>query len=87
MTKIEIKTIWGDIIFTHEKENNTVKDTLLEAVRLPVRWVQGADIRPSFTPIKASLCGADVSAVRWMSLSQRLRRHIITTSTQGITLQ
>ena len=33
MTKIEIKTIWGDIIFTHEKENNTVKDTLQEAVK------------------------------------------------------
>ena len=33
MTKIEIKTIWGDIIVTHEKENNTVKDTLIEAVR------------------------------------------------------
>jgi uncharacterized protein YjbI with pentapeptide repeats len=33
MTKIEIKTILGDIIFTHEKENNTVKDTLQEAVK------------------------------------------------------
>lgn len=33
MTKIEIKTIWGDIIFTHEKENNTIKDTLQEAVK------------------------------------------------------
>jgi hypothetical protein len=24
MTKIEIKTIWGDITFTHEKENTTL---------------------------------------------------------------
>ena len=38
MTKIEIKTIWGNIIFTHEKENNTVKDTLQEAVK------SGADL-------------------------------------------
>ena len=39
MTKIEIKTIWGDIIFTHDKENNTVKETLQEAVK------SGADLR------------------------------------------
>ena len=42
MIKIEIKTIWGDIIFTHEKENNTVKDTLQEAVR------SGADLRGAY---------------------------------------
>ena len=48
MTKIEIKTIWGDIIFTHEKENNTVKDTLQEAVK------SGADLRG------ADLYGADL---------------------------
>ena len=48
MTKIEIKTIWGDIIFTHEKENNTVKDTLQEAVK------SGADLRG------ANLYGADL---------------------------
>ena len=48
MTKIEIKTKWGDIIFTHEKENNTVKDTLQEAVR------SGADL------YGADLYGADL---------------------------
>ena len=48
MTKIEIKTIWGDIIFTHEKENNTVKDTLQEAVK------SGADL------CGADLGGADL---------------------------
>ena len=48
MTKIEIKTIWGDIIFTHEKENNTVKDTLQEAVK------SSADLR------SANLEGADL---------------------------
>ena len=44
MTKIEIKTIWGDIIFTHEKENNTVKDTLQEAVKRGAD-LYGADLR------------------------------------------
>ena len=48
MIKIEIKTIWGDIIFTYEKENNTVKDTLQEAVK------SGADL------YGADLYGADL---------------------------
>ena len=38
MTKIEIKTMWGEVIFTYEKDNNTVKDTVVEAVK------QGADL-------------------------------------------
>lgn len=32
-TKIEIKSIFGDLIFEYEKENNTTKDTLLEAIK------------------------------------------------------
>ena len=53
MTKIEIKTIWGDIIFTHEKENNTVKDTLQEAVKSGAN-LYGANL------YGADLCGADL---------------------------
>ena len=53
MTKIEIKTIWGDIIFTHEKENNTVKDTLQEAVKSGAN-LYGANLRG------ADLYGADL---------------------------
>jgi uncharacterized protein YjbI with pentapeptide repeats len=53
MTKIEIKTVWGDIIFTHEKENNTVKDTLQEAVKSSAN-LYGADLRG------ADLYGADL---------------------------
>ena len=53
MTKIEIKTIWGGIIFTHEKENNTVKDTLQEAVK-SCADLYGADLRG------ADLRGADL---------------------------
>ena len=33
MIKIQIKSIWGDILFEYEKENNTIKDTLEEAVK------------------------------------------------------
>ena len=38
-TKIEIKTIWGELLFEFEKENNSIKDTLTEAVS------KGADLR------------------------------------------
>ena len=33
MIKIQIKSIWGEVLFEYEKENNTIKDTLEEAVR------------------------------------------------------
>ena len=32
MIKIEIKSIYGGILFKYEKENNTIKDTLLKAI-------------------------------------------------------
>ena len=32
-TKIEIKSIWGSILFEYEKENNSIKDTLIEAIK------------------------------------------------------
>ena len=37
-TKIEIKSVFGNVLFEYEKENNTIKDTLIEAVR------KGADL-------------------------------------------
>ncbi len=33
MTKIEIKTIGGSVLFAYEKENNTIRDTLEQAVK------------------------------------------------------
>ena len=38
MIKIQIKSIWGDVLFEYEKDNNTIKDTLEEAVK------QGANL-------------------------------------------
>ena len=63
MTKIEIKTIWGELIFTHEKENNTVKDTLQEAVKsganLGGAYLYGADLGGAYLG-GADLYGADL---------------------------
>ena len=62
--KIEIKNSWtGEILFEYEKENNTIKDTLVEAVSrgadlrdayLRDAYLRGADLRD------ADLCGADL---------------------------
>ena len=43
--KIQIKNGWtGDILFEYKKENNTIKDTLVEGVRKGVSF-HGADLR------------------------------------------
>ena len=48
-TKIEIKSIYGSVLFSYESENNTLKETLLEAIK------SGADLS------YANLRGADLS--------------------------
>ena len=57
-TKIEIKSVFGSVLFSFEKENNTIKDTLQEAVRqdadLVDAYLVGADLRG------ADLGGADL---------------------------
>ena len=39
MIKIQIKSIFGNVLFEYEKENNTIKQTVLEAIKI------GADLR------------------------------------------
>jgi hypothetical protein len=47
-TKIEIKSVFGNVLFEYEKENNTIKETLIKAIE------NGADLRG------ANLYGADL---------------------------
>ena len=54
MIKIQIKSIWGTVLFEYEKENNTIKDTLLEAIKEGA-YLRGADLSG------ADLSGADLS--------------------------
>jgi len=42
--KIQIKSIWGDVLFEYEKENNTLKDTLIEAVKNKAN-LRGANLK------------------------------------------
>ena len=46
--KIDIKSIFGDVLFSFEKENNTIKNTLVEAT------LNGANLR------EADLCETDL---------------------------
>lgn len=50
-TKIEIKSVSGQLLFDFEKEGNTIKDTLQEAVKSDAN-LQGANLR------RANLYGA-----------------------------
>ena len=43
-TKIQIQSIFGDVLFELEKENNTVRDTLEEAIRNSAN-LDSADLR------------------------------------------
>lgn len=46
--KIDIKSVFGNVLFSFEKENNTIKNTLVEATLI------GANLR------EADLSGADL---------------------------
>jgi hypothetical protein len=51
--KIQIKSIFGDVLFEYEKENNTIKETIEESVKRDAD-LHGADLRD------ADLQGADL---------------------------
>lgn len=55
-TKIEIKSVFGKILFEYTKENNTIKDTLIEATRNDINLCD-VDLHD------ANLYGIDLSSV------------------------
>ena len=64
MIKIQIKSrYFGSVLFEYEKENNTIKDTLIEAVKkgadLRGAYLRGADLRGADLR-SADLSGADL---------------------------
>jgi len=62
--KLQIKSVIGALIFEFEKEDNTIKDTLLEAIKagadLSSANLSGADLRGADLS-SANLSGADLS--------------------------
>ena len=65
--KIEIRTIFGNVLFEHEAENNTLKKTLEEAVKNGVKLcaadLHGADLRGADLR-GANLCSANLCDAR-----------------------
>ena len=57
-TKIQIKTFLGKMLFEYEKENNSIKKTLIKAV-IQGAYLQGADLRDADLR-DANLRGADL---------------------------
>ena len=57
--KIQIKSVFGNVLFEYEKENNTIKDTLVEAVKRGAD-LSGADLRGAYLS-GAYLSGAYLS--------------------------
>jgi uncharacterized protein YjbI with pentapeptide repeats len=74
MIKIEIKTVFGDLLFTYEKENATIKDAVLEAIakKINLRYadLSSADLR--YADLRyANLSSADLryANLRYANLS------------------
>ena len=57
-TKIEIKSVFGSVLFELEKEDNTIKDTLIEAIKSSAN-LRDADLH-SADLCGANLCGANL---------------------------
>ena len=64
MIKIQIKSIFGTVLFEYEKENNTFKDTLIEAIKkgadLSNAYLSGANLSNAYLS-GANLSGANLS--------------------------
>jgi hypothetical protein len=58
MTKIEIKSIFGDVLFTYEKEYATIKDAVVEAVKNGAN-LEGANLEGAYL-YGANLEGANL---------------------------
>ena len=58
-TRIEIKSIWGSVLFSYESEDNSIKKTLEEAVKTGAN-LSGANLSRAYLS-GANLSGADLS--------------------------
>ena len=73
---IQIKSVYGNVLFEFKKENNTIKDTLLEAIKQGAD-LYGADLRSAdlgFIPIN---CPSDGAFVGWKKVQDKLIKLLI----------
>lgn len=66
--KIDIKSIFGNVLFSFEKENNTIKDTLVEAnlvgANLEDANLEGANYS-EYTSFLSYQCPTEGSFIGW----------------------
>lgn len=71
--KIDIKSVFGNVLFSFEKENNTIKDTLVEAnlegANLEVAYLRGADYS-EYTSFLAYQCPIEGSFIGWKKMRE-----------------
>jgi hypothetical protein len=93
--KIEIKSRFGTVLFTYGKENATVKDAVLQALKenadlryanLSGAYLRGANLRYAYLS-GADLSGADLSGadLRYANLSDVIKMPIYCKWIHGIT--
>ena len=70
--KIQIKSVFGNVLFEYEKEDNTIKDTLVEAVKgganLSDAYLRGAKEVP-YIPLA---CPSDGAFIGWKKVHGKL---------------
>ena len=72
VTKIEIKTVFGDLLFSFEKEDNNINDTIEEAVKGGAN-LRGADLRGAKdVPFIPLACPSDGSFIGWKKVRVNL---------------
>ena len=72
MIKIQIKSIWGEVLFEYEKENNTLKDTLEEAVKQGAS-LEGASLEGATNiPFVPYACPSDGAFIGWKKVNNCL---------------
>ena len=74
-TKIQIKSRWlGQILFEYEKDDNTIKDTLQEAVKQGA-YLKGADLTGAYLkgakeiPYISLACPSDGAFIGWKKVN------------------
>ena len=78
MIKIQIKSrYFGSVLFEYEKENNTIKDTLIEAVKkgayLKGAYLKGADLKGAKEiPYVPFACPSDGAFIGWKKVCGNL---------------
>jgi uncharacterized protein YjbI with pentapeptide repeats len=67
--KVQILSVYGDVLFEYERDNNTIKDTLIQAIKQGAD-LRSADLRSAYLS-DANLYGADLRSADLRSADLR----------------